>query len=132
MGKEKYIGIMSGTSLDAVDVVLCEINANSCDLLSSLEYPMPLELKTDILKMINGESRLEKVGEIDHRLGLLFSAAVEALLTRESINISQIKAIGSHGQTLWHAPQGKYPFTMQLGDPNILTVKNRYSCCLRL
>lgn len=123
MHKERYIGIMSGTSLDGVDVVLCEIDANGCELLASLEYPMPLELKSDILAMIEGKSTLEKVGQIDHRLGVLFAQAVKALLIRENIDASSIVAIGSHGQTLWHEPGGKYPFSMQLGDPNILTAK---------
>ena len=123
MAKEKYIGVMSGTSLDGVDVVLCEIDANRCELLASLEYPMPLELKADILTMIEGKSTLEAVGQIDHRLGLLFTQAVDALLMRENIDPNSVSAIGLHGQTLWHAPDGTYPFSMQLGDPNILTVK---------
>jgi len=123
MAKERYIGIMSGTSLDGVDVVLCEIDSTSCKLISSLEYPMPLELKSDILTMIDGKTTLEKVGQIDHRLGLLFTQAVEALLIRENIDASSITAIGSHGQTLWHAPYGEYPFSMQLGDANIITSK---------
>ncbi len=123
MAKEHYIGIMSGTSLDGVDVVLCEIDASSCSLISSLEYPMPLELKTDILTMIEGKSTLEEVGQMDHRLGLLFTQAVGALLIREGISTSIVTAIGSHGQTLWHEPTGEYPFSMQLGDPNILTAK---------
>jgi len=123
MNKQRYIGIMSGTSLDGVDVVLCEIDASSCTLISSLEYPMSLELKTDILTMIEGKSTLEEVGQIDHRLGLLFTQAVGALLIRENIDPSSITAIGSHGQTLWHEPIGEYPFSMQLGDPNILTAK---------
>ncbi len=123
MSKERYIGIMSGTSLDGIDVVLCEIDANNCNLIYSLEYPMPLELKTDILTMIEGKSTLEQVGQMDHRLGLLFTQAVGALLIRENIDSSSVKAIGSHGQTLWHEPTGEYPFSMQLGDPNILTAK---------
>ena len=121
MNKELYIGIMSGTSLDGVDVVLCEIDATSCSLISSLEYPMPLELKTDILTMIEGKSTLEQVGQMDNSLGMLFTQAVGALLIREGVDSSTVKAIGSHGQTLWHQPQGGYGFTMQLGDPNILT-----------
>ncbi len=123
MAKERYIGIMSGTSLDGVDVVLCEIDTSECTLLSSLEYPIPLELKSDILMVIEGKSTVEALGEIDHRLGLLFTQAVGALLIRENIDANSIKAIGSHGQTLWHAPSGEYPFTMQLGDPNILAAK---------
>jgi anhydro-N-acetylmuramic acid kinase len=123
MSKEKYIGIMSGTSLDGVDIVLCEIDAEHCDLLASLEYPIPLELKTDILTMIEGKSTLAAFGQIDHRLGLLFTQAVGALLIRENMDASSISAIGSHGQTLWHDPEAPYPFSMQLGDPNIITVK---------
>ena len=123
MNTQRYIGIMSGTSLDGVDVVLCKIDASSCTLMSSLEYPMPLELKTDILTMIEGKNTLEQVGQIDHRLGVLFTQAVGALLIRENIDASTVTAIGSHGQTLWHQPQGEYGFTMQLGDPNILTTK---------
>ncbi len=120
---ELYIGIMSGTSLDGVDVVLCEIDADSCELLSSLEYSMPLELKADILTMIEGLSTLEQVGSLDHRLGLLFTQAVGALLIRENIDASSVKAIGLHGQTLWHDPKGVHPFSMQLGDPNLLNAK---------
>jgi anhydro-N-acetylmuramic acid kinase len=123
MKKELYIGIMSGTSLDGVDVVLCEIDASSCELICSLEYPISLELKTDILTMIEGKSTLEEVGQLDHRLGWLFTQAVGALLIRENIDASSVKAIGLHGQTLWHDPKGVHPFSMQLGDPNILTVK---------
>ena len=123
MNKERYIGIMSGTSLDGVDVVLCEIDDLECRLLSSLEYPISLELKADILNIIEGESSLEHIGQLDHRLALLFTQAVGALLIRESIDAKSIKAIGLHGQTLWHAPAEEYPFTMQLGDPNIITAK---------
>jgi len=123
MAKERYIGIMSGTSLDGVDVVLCEIDSTSCKLISSLEYPMPLELKADILAMIHGKTSLEEIGQIDHRLGVLFTQAVGALLIRENIDASSITAIGSHGQTLWHEPSGEYPFSMQQGDANIITAK---------
>jgi len=123
MNREYYIGIMSGTSLDGVDIVLCEIDADTCRVVSSLEYPIPQELKIDILSMIESKSTLEEIGKLDHRLGLLFTQAVGALLIRESINASSITAIGSHGQTLWHDPSGEYPFSMQLGDPNIITAK---------
>ena len=123
MHNERYIGIMSGTSLDGVDVVLCEIDSRTCTLLSSLEYPMPQDLKADILYMIANRVSLVEVGQMDHRLGMLFTQAVGALLIREGIDASSIKAIGLHGQTLWHAPELVYPFTMQLGDANILTAK---------
>ncbi|MBT8349535.1 MAG: anhydro-N-acetylmuramic acid kinase [Sulfurovum sp.] len=127
MNKEHYIGIMSGTSLDGVDVVLCKIDAHECKLISALEYPFPMELKADILTFIEDQCTLEQVGQIDHRLGLLFTQAVGAMLIRENIETSTIKAIGLHGQTLWHSPTGENPFSMQLGDPNILAAKTGIS-----
>jgi len=121
MTKERYIGIMSGTSLDGVDVVLCEINESSCELIDSLEYPISLELKTELLNSIEGKNTLEEVGRLDHRLGLLFTQAVGALLICDSIDASSITAIGLHGQTLWHQPNDG--ITMQLGDANVITAK---------
>ena len=66
MKKEHYIGIMSGTSLDAVDIVICEIDTHTCKLLSSLEYPIPQELKADGLLATCIQH------EIDHLEGILF------------------------------------------------------------
>ena len=123
MPKEKYIGIMSGTSLDGVDVVLCEIDSTSCTLLESLEFPFPSELKAELLSTIAGQCTVEEVGRADHSLGLLFTEAVASLLVSHDIDASTVRAIGLHGQTLWHAPHGSHPFTMQLGDPNILAAK---------
>ena len=120
---EYYIGVMSGTSLDGVDVVLCEISSETCSLHASLEFPMPQELKRDIMHAIERKNTLEEIGQLDHRLGLLFTQAVGALLIREKIDIKDIIAIGLHGQTLWHEPKGEYPFSMQLGDPNLVTAK---------
>ncbi len=117
---ERYIGIMSGTSMDGVDVALCTINTNRCKLVCALEYPFDPQLKEEILLMINSETTLKQVGELNHRLGLLFGKAVNALLEQEKVDPSRVKAIGSHGQTLWHAPSGQYPFSMQLGDANII------------
>ncbi|MEA3419597.1 MAG: anhydro-N-acetylmuramic acid kinase [Campylobacterota bacterium] len=121
--KELFIGLMSGTSLDGVDVALCEIDGAACRLLSALEYPLSDQLKREILAVIEGQTSLLKVGELDHRLGLLFAEAVNALLLQEYLDPIDIKAIGSHGQTLWHEPESNYPFSMQLGDPNIITAR---------
>lgn len=120
---ERYIGIMSGTSMDGVDVALCTIDANRCKLVSSLEYPFDPVLKEEILLMINGATTLQQVGELNQRLGVLFADAVNALLDKEKVAANSVKAIGSHGQTLWHSPDGEYPFSMQLGDANIISTR---------
>ena len=121
MKKEYYIGIMSGTSLDGVDVVMCAIDSSTCTLEASLFYPMPSPLKQDILRMIEEQTTLSKVAQLEHDLGLLFADGVLALLEKKQIEASMIRAIGLHGQTLWHDPDNA--LTMQLGDPSILTAQ---------
>jgi len=120
---ERYIGLMSGTSMDGVDVALCTVDANRCKLVAALDFPFEPQLKEEILLMINGETTLKQVGELHHRLGLVFANAVNALLKQENIKASSIKAIGSHGQTLWHSPDTPFPFSLQLGDASLIAAK---------
>ena len=121
--KKRYIGLMSGTSMDGVDAVLCEIDAKHCTPLFTHEHPFPQELKETILDVIAGRCTLAEVGTIDHRLGVLFAQAVNKLLEKASADPKNIAAIGSHGQTVWHEPSGATPFSMQLGDPNIIAAQ---------
>ena len=120
---ERYIGIMSGTSMDSVDVALCTIDANRCKLVAALDYPFDPQLKEEILLMINGETTLKQVGTLNQRLGQLFSDAVNALLEQENMKPGSVKAIGSHGQTLWHNPEGEHPFSLQLGDASLIAAE---------
>jgi anhydro-N-acetylmuramic acid kinase len=120
MSKKLYIGLMSGTSLDGVDVALCSIDDRSCTLEASLFIPMSELLKDEILSVINGTTTLKQIGEIDHKLALFFAKGVTQLLKDTQLNHNEIVAIGSHGQTLWHEPNGEYPFSMQLGNPSLL------------
>jgi len=120
---DRYIGIMSGTSLDGIDVVICQIDRDNCILEASLEIPFDKNLRDKILSAINSKTTLKEIGEIDHHLALEFAKGVNLLLDREKLHPKEIKAIGVHGQTLWHEPNSKYPFSMQLGNPSILAVK---------
>jgi anhydro-N-acetylmuramic acid kinase len=120
---ELYIGVMSGTSMDGIDIALCEIDATHCSLIASAEFEFDSEVKAEILKIINGSTALEQIGTIDNRLGLMFADAINAFIKKESIDAKNIKAIGLHGQTLWHAPDAKFPFSMQLGDANVVSAK---------
>jgi anhydro-N-acetylmuramic acid kinase len=124
---ELYIGVMSGTSLDGVDVVLCKIDSDSCELIYSLEYPFDDELKSDILSAINGSTTLKNIGEIDTRLGMLYADTINAFMRHYNINPTDVTAIGLHGQTLWHEPESEFPFSMQLGNANIITAQTGVS-----
>ncbi|MEA1893508.1 MAG: anhydro-N-acetylmuramic acid kinase [Campylobacterota bacterium] len=123
MSKELYIGVMSGTSLDGIDIALCEVNSATCRLVSSLEYPFEKKLKNQILKVIDEPTTLEQIGRLDNQLGNLFASAINAFLLQNNIDASNVRAIGLHGQTLWHNPDKNFAFSMQLGDANIVHVQ---------
>ena len=125
MKESYYIGVMSGTSMDGVDVALCRIDAGQCRLEAFLEYPFDAGLKRELLAMIAGSTTLAETGRADHRLGALFADAVNALLEREKVAPEAVAATGLHGQTLWHAPSGDAPFSMQLGDPNLVAFRTK-------
>ena len=113
---ELYIGVMSGTSLDGIDVALCEIDSIHCKLITADEYPFDSELKREILEIIEGTTTLKQVGTIDKKLGLAFAHAVNRFVREKDLNLKDITAIGLHGQTLWHETHNEFPFSMQLGD----------------
>ncbi len=119
MKSGRYIGVMSGTSLDGVDVVLAAIDERMVAQQASYSHPIPLELKNAILGMCQGQQvTLAQVGELDTRLGMLFGEAVLGLMKKAGITAEEVTAIGCHGQTVWHQPKGDATFSMQLGDNN--------------
>ena len=122
--KELYIGIMSGTSLDGVDIALCEIDANNCKLLASHEYEFPKNLKEEILGLITATATLKQIGECDSKLGTLFANCINDFIQQNTLHAKRIQAIGLHGQTLWHENESAFPFSMQLGNPNIVAAKS--------
>jgi anhydro-N-acetylmuramic acid kinase len=121
--KKLYLGIMSGTSLDGVDIALCEITADSIKLLASYEHPFPKEFKEEILELIKKPATLKQIGEMDVKLAELFSSTINLFLENNSISRNDITAIGLHGQTLWHEPNSSYPFSMQLGSGSVVAAR---------
>lgn len=114
---------MSGTSLDGVDVVIAAINSsNAFSLLDAKTYPIPARLKKDLLVLSQEQQadELQRYAELDVRTGQLFANCCLQLIQENELNPAQIRAIGSHGQTLRHYPDSQYPTTLQIGDPNII------------
>ncbi|QNK30577.1 anhydro-N-acetylmuramic acid kinase [Serratia sp. JUb9] len=119
MKSGRYIGVMSGTSLDGVDVVLAAIDERMVAQQASYSHPLPIALKHEILGMCQGQPiTVSAVGQLDARLGTLFGEAVLGLLEQTGVPAHEITAIGCHGQTIWHEPEGDTRFSMQLGDNN--------------
>jgi anhydro-N-acetylmuramic acid kinase len=115
-----YVGLMSGTSLDAIDAVAVDFEGTIPRLIAQAEYPYPGELRDQIIKLISPDWRgsIEEIGHIHAMLGDTYATAVNTLLDSSGLNASDITAIGSHGQTVHHAPRANPGFSLQLGDPS--------------
>ncbi|WP_298444118.1 anhydro-N-acetylmuramic acid kinase [uncultured Ferrimonas sp.] len=116
------IGLMSGTSMDGVDAVLVAFNDNGKPTLRgahSLELPPPL--LNDLHRLCSpGNNEIDRLGRADRALARVFAEAVHNLLAKTGVEASAIAAIGSHGQTVRHMPEGHHAFTLQLGCPSTL------------
>jgi anhydro-N-acetylmuramic acid kinase len=116
-----YLGLISGTSADGIDVALATF-ARRPKLLAALTQPYPAALRERILRLAQGDGRvaLDDLGVLDVEIGRAFADAAARLLKREGIAATAVRALGSHGQTVRHRPLGAAPYTLQLGDPNII------------
>lgn len=126
-----YIGMMSGTSLDALDAVLCDFDDDKPRLIATHSKPFSAKLRAILLALCtpNGTAPLA-VGEFDrfseldfwglasHLYGEFASEIVNELLAKTDLTSDDITAIGCHGQTVRHRPEWR--FSLQLFDPNIL------------
>jgi anhydro-N-acetylmuramic acid kinase len=117
-----YIGLMSGTSMDAIDAALVEFDDHHCEIRATLSAQYPRKLRSALLKASRtpAECTIDVIGNLDNWIGECFRDAALALLQENGIASGEIAAIGSHGQTLRHQPHAKRPFTLQIGDPNII------------
>ena len=113
---------MSGTSLDGVDAVLVDFQDNKPKLVASHSHAIPEELQTKLIEFTQTDWRgsIASMGVFHQQLGKLFADAVNQLLQNSQINPQHVLAIGSHGQTIWHQPDGDFPFSLQLGDANLI------------
>lgn len=112
---------MSGTSLDSIDAALVQLNNGTCNLIESIEHEIPPKLRQQLIDLCQpGANEIDLMGEADRQMGEEFSTAVSLLLDKSGKKANDIVAIGSHGQTIRHRPSNQHPFTLQIGDPNII------------
>lgn len=124
MNSNLYLGLISGTSMDAVDCALVEISNGLPKVLAQHANPLPADLKHTLQRLCSNQAvDLQLLGATDIEMGRLFADTATALLQAQGIAAKDIQAIGSHGQTIWHEPPGasaKPAFSLQIGDPNTI------------
>jgi anhydro-N-acetylmuramic acid kinase len=129
--KRKVLGLMSGTSLDGIDICLIEINGNSFntkyELIAYEEYPFPEGYKDFTLKNSKaGEGSVDDICKLNFVIARIYSDVINKFLTKLNLKSSDIDLIGTHGQTIHHLPQNDSLFgystasTLQIGDPSVI------------
>src|SRR5262245_53114194 len=119
---ELYLGLMSGTSMDGVDAALCELrNRRFLRVVGSQTHQYPSALRDDLLKLQREQQplTLEALAQLDHAVAKNFADAATALLREVGLTAAEVRALGSHGQTVFHDPAGARS-SLQLGDPSLI------------
>src|SRR5258707_1151499 len=118
-----YLGMMSGTSMDAIDAALVDFEVSPLRIIATSTTAFDPKLKRRIAQILDSDDgvALDEVGQVDVELARAFAEAALALVRDAGLSAGRVTAIGSHGQTLRHRPDLPTPFTWQIGDPNTLT-----------
>lgn len=118
---ELYVGIMSGTSLDGIDIALTSFcpATQRCHLVGALCVAFPAPLRNDLLLLCQpGANELQRAGTAGQQWARLAASGIERLLRQQQVTPAQVTAIGSHGQTIRHHPDEG--FSIQIGAPALL------------
>ena len=116
--------------MDAVDAVLAEAAADAFRVIAAQRVAMPAPLAARLRRLAlpgssdaDGGDPIDELGDLDQLVGELFAGAATGLLAAAGIGPADVLAIGSHGQTLRHRPRAPRPFTLQIGDPNVISAR---------
>ncbi len=122
-----YLGLISGTSADGIDAALVEFDdvgdgALAARLRFGRTYAWEPALRERLVALGQQSARatLDEVAELDVRIGRGFADAALRALADAGVEAAEVAAVGSHGQTLRHRPEGEFPYTLQLGDPSTI------------
>ncbi len=120
---EPFLGLISGTSMDGIDAVAVRFMGHSAepqaDLLAGRTYAYPdrLRAELDALRTDPDAFPAARLAALDASVGRAFASAAESLMAESGLSRADIRAVGSHGQTVLHRPDEDPPHTVQIGDP---------------
>lgn len=130
MTPELYIGLISGTSMDGVDAALVEFGDHTLEVVGERTTPYPDALRKQLLDATRKPDTCtaDVIGALDHWVGECFRDATLELLRAAGVGAGRVRAIGSHGQTLRHRPDQARPYTLQIGNADIIAKGTGIDC----
>ncbi|EUJ22761.1 anhydro-N-acetylmuramic acid kinase [Listeria grandensis FSL F6-0971] len=122
------VGLMSGTSLDGIDVALLDVQEIEGHLSTKLIDFKTVPFQTGIINEIRKSLRIDQsdsqlICSLNFKLGVLFAESVKMICSKNGIAASELGVIGSHGQTIFHQPEQVDSFaasTLQIGEPAVI------------
>lgn len=122
-------GIMSGTSLDGIDVVIAKISGydenTKINVIASKTFDFPKHIKNKINTAMDlAKSNVQLITSLNFELGEIFANCVIELCNEIKLDSSQLDFIASHGQTIWHEPnksENFYSSTLQIGSGAVIS-----------
>ncbi len=119
---EHYIGLMSGTSMDGIDAVVVCFGEGSVEIKATHETPYPEKLRERLLRAAATpvDEPIDAIGSLDRDVGACFRDAAAAVLATSGVHPADVRAIGSHGQTVRHQPDAIRPYSLQIGNPAVI------------
>ena len=121
-----FLGLNTGTSADAIDCVAIDFSGGNHVFIGGIEYPMPINLKADILKQVQADKLLiEDLIILKDRLSAHYIKAINKALSALNISVDQVCAVGIHGQTIHHKPGHNPPYSIQLADCSKISQQTR-------
>ncbi|MFT7694179.1 MAG: anhydro-N-acetylmuramic acid kinase [Candidatus Latescibacterota bacterium] len=122
--KRHVVGLMSGTSADAVDAVLVELSGHGADthfaVCSFSTLPLPDLLRAEVLALCAGGAGIDDLCQANFALGAFFAEAALHVIAEAGLKPEEVDLIGSHGQTVCHLPNGKPASTLQIGEAAVI------------
>ena len=116
----RIAGIMSGTSLDGVDVAIVDISAKSVKTIAHASPPFKPAIRARILAASNTDCHTSEISKLNFELGELYTQAVLRTCRIGEVPPDSIDLIGSHGQTIYHNGRGPTPSTLQIGESSVI------------
>lgn len=122
----RVAGIMSGTSLDGIDVAIVDIESRKIRPVAFHSTPYPEAVRQAILGVSNTTVTTAEIARLHVRLGQLYARAVQQTCRRRRVPLGSIELVGCHGQTIYHQGEAQ-PFlggpivaTMQIGEASVI------------